>query len=127
LTSLDLEFTGEPELPRTWGGVLAIRVAEVSAGPLSLQPVDISLKTKDGKADVRVEGLLGQSRDGQREGRLPGRHRGYAVEYVDATLVSPSFVFSEISTGCSESGPALTSAHADRKHAAPVRAVPVRR
>ena len=88
LAQLDFDLTGEPEMPQTWDGTLALRVAEVAAGPIAISPVEFSIRTKGGKSAVRASGIVGGNRAVlTAQAALPKTIDDFISSDVDATLV----------------------------------------
>ena len=87
LQRLDLEFTGEPEKPDTWKSAIAVQVARVAAGPIALEPVELSGESADGKASVRGTFAMGENK-GQltAQSTLPASIKDFPQSAVDAQL-----------------------------------------
>ncbi len=58
LASIETEFTGEPEKPRTWRGKMAAVIEKISAGPLQIGRVNLASTVNDGVAKIALNADL---------------------------------------------------------------------
>ena len=88
LGSLTLDFTGEPERPQTWVSDFKVQVEKVAAGPLALEPVEISGKTENGRATIDGGFSVGANTGRLSvQAALPASIKEFSQTDVDASLV----------------------------------------
>ena len=97
LAQLDFDLTGEPEMPRTWDGTFALRLAEVSAGAVRFQPVELSIRSKGGRAAVRASGTIGSNQATlAAKAALPATIDDFIDSDVDATVAIAASKLDEV-------------------------------
>lgn len=57
LAALNIDFTGEPELPQTWDGSLGARVETIAAGPAKLDAFELAAGFHEGRANLHTVNL----------------------------------------------------------------------
>ena len=88
LASLALNFTGEPEKPRTWKGGVAARVEAIGAGALKVDAFDFGATFLDGIAQVQSANVTAGSNAVALDAKvgLPESVNDFPRSSVDATL-----------------------------------------
>ncbi len=61
LAAFDLDFTGDPEKPRTWRGTARVEVENITSGALTIPRVQSAADFKDGVASFQTSGQLGEN------------------------------------------------------------------
>ena len=55
VASIETEFTGEPEKPRTWRGTMTATLEKIAAGPLQIARANLNSSVNDGVAKVALD------------------------------------------------------------------------
>jgi len=97
LTKLEILFYGEPEMPRTWDGSVALALADASAGPVRIEPIELGMTAKGGQAKLRVAGLVESNRaEISATAALPATIKEFAASDLDATIAVTAPMLQEV-------------------------------
>lgn len=112
LGQLEVDFDGDPELPRTWEGTVDVRVDDLSAGGLKIPEIGAHLQFNKGTALVTSELEIGQNHIGAEvKVGLPPGIAEWVESDVDGTFTINAPALNEIVSSFTtmSSGGSLTS------------------
>lgn len=106
VASIETEFTGEPEKPRTWRGKMTAAIERVAAGPLQIERVNLNSTVSDGVAKIALDAeLAGNTLTVTSTARVPESVNDFDLTEVEAMLQLDATNLPELGTQLSMKDP----------------------
>ena len=114
VASIEAEFSGEPEKPRTWKGSTTTAIEGVGAGPLHIERVNLHSSVEGGVAHLTLDAALaGNTLKLSAKGKMPETVNDFETVDADATLQLDASHLPELGTQLALKKPLTGSGSAD--------------